>query len=228
MRRPSRRALRANCPRIDGGPGSYMSYKPRGVLYSALLIALLLIGCGGGDTVTPAATATQTPHPSGTPISSATPTPSPTVVVTYRLTEGSTIFSSQAPPEAPVAEPLSGTFVIAPRPKGGPFCLNTILCLAVVAFQFQSPHFIVAGSDGQIEQTTLQPNAVSMGLTSSINGQPIGLSGSGPFDPNSSFPPAFSALEMCGAPPGVGGSCAGIRTGTDVGYDLIVFAAPGD
>jgi hypothetical protein len=66
-----------------------------------------------------------------------------------------------------------------------------------------------------------------MSFTSSINGQPIILGGSGPFDSNSSFPPTFYAIQICGALPGVGGSCAGIRAGTDVGYDAIIFAASG-
>ncbi len=153
----------------------------------------------------------------------------PPIAIRYVLTAGSTILSSPAPAgtNAPtLEEPLSGTFVTVPLP-GGPFCLNTLLCLSVATFQFRSAHFNVDGAAGRIQQTTFDPDLVSMGFIGSINGQPIILSGFGAFDANSSYPPTFSGLEVCGAPPGVGGSCAGIRAGTDVGYDVIIFAAPG-
>ena len=160
----------------------------------------------------------------------ATPSPTATEATTvYRLVEGSTILSSPAPVGAnglTLEEPLSGTFAVVSRPSGGPFCLNTILCLAVTEVQFLSAHFTVTGSTGQILQTTFQPDFVSMNLTTDINGQSILLGGFGPFDANSVFPPPFNAVQICGAPAGLGGTCAGIRAGSDMGYDVMIFAVP--
>jgi hypothetical protein len=201
------------------------------------VLVVALAACGGGanrglipaPSPTVTATLTQTPSPTGTPTPSETPTPTPLVAVFYQLTEGSMILSSPAPAgtNAPtLEEPLTGTFIAVPQPKGGQYCLNTLLCLAVTNFQFHSSHFFVIGSGGQITQSTFQPDFVSMDLTSSINGEPFILGGHGPFDPNSSYPPPLRAIEICAAPPGVGGSCAGIRAGTDIGYDLTIFAAP--
>jgi hypothetical protein len=188
-----------------------------------------------GSTATPTPEFSQTTASSTpTPNALASPTPTPATIV-YRLTEGSTIWSSPAPLGSTgtvLEEPLSGTFTVVPTPEGGPFCLNAFLCLAVNDFQFQSAHFTIGGSTGQITGFTfvagpdIIEDVVSANLTSSINGQPIELSGSGPFGPNSSYPPTFSALGICGAAPGVGGSCAGIRAGNGVGYDLMIFAAP--
>jgi hypothetical protein len=213
---------------------------------AALIAAALVLGagaCGGAPLPTPTVTSTAPPTTtataSSTPTPSSTPSPSSTPPgITYRLTEGSTILSSPAPAGlnlVTLEEPLSGTFTAVPQLHGGPFCLNTLLCLSVTTFQFQSAHFAVTafpsefpGSSGQITQTTFYPDVVFIDLTSSINDQPIILNGSGPFDPNSRFPPTFGGVEICGAPPGVGGSCAGVRAGSDVGYDVILFATPDD
>lgn len=189
------------------------------------------------STPIPTPSATHTPPLTATPTPSATSTLTPSSAIRYQLTEGSTILSSPGPvgTNGPnLEEPLSGTFVAVPQLPGGPFCFNTLVCLSVTTFQFQSTHFNVSASPGpfpvstgQILQTTFEPDVVSMVLTSSINSQQIILGGSGAFDPTGKFPPTFNGLEICGAPPGVGGSCAGVRAGTDVGFDLIIFAAPG-
>lgn len=162
-----------------------------------------------------------------TPTQTMTPTPTSLSAVTYRLTQGSTILSSPAPPgnnTQTLKEPLSGTFVVVPQPPGPPYCRNTLLCLAVSTFEFRSVHFTVTGSTGEIYQTTFEPDLVFMDFTGFVNNQPFSLGGTGAFDAGSPYPPPFAALEICGAPPGVGGSCEGIRAGTDVGYDLIISA----
>lgn len=124
-------------------------------------------------------------------------------------------------------------FIAVPQPPGAPFCLNTLLCLSVTTFDFQSAHFTLVpspgelpGSVGQITTTTFFPDSLSISLSSSINGQPIILNGGGAFDPNSPYPPAFTDVEMCGAPPGVGGTCDDIRAGAIPGYVLTIYAAP--
>jgi len=124
-------------------------------------------------------------------------------------------------------------FIAVPQPYGAPFCANTLLCLSVTTLDFQSAHFtlvpgaaLLLGSVGQIYTTTFFPDSLSMSLSSSINGQPILLSGGGVFDPNSPYPPAFSGVEICGAPPGVGGTCDDIRAGAIPGYVLTICAAP--
>lgn len=164
----------------------------------------------------------------------ATPTRTPLVAVFYQLAEGSTILSSPAGSNgATLEEPLSGMFIAVPQPYGGEYCLNVRLCLAITNFQFHSAHFFVEGSNGRITQPSFEfgQDLVFMGLTgafisSGTNGQVLNLGGDGPLDHNSPYPPTFRAVEICAAPPGVGGSCAGIRAGTDVGYDIMIFAMP--
>ena len=165
--------------------------------------------------------APQTPAP--------TPTPAPASLIRYRLTTGSTILSSPAPPginTSTYEEPLSGTLVVAPCPPPFiPGMANTTVCLYVTTAALQSTHFTFSVSAGGMSITTFDPTTVFMYLIGTINGQALDLTGVGPTDAGS-YPPTLGALEICGAPPGVGGSCAGIRAGTDVGYDLIIFAAP--
>lgn len=171
----------------------------------------------------------------GCPTVSPTPRPTltPAVAIHYRLVAGRTILSSPAPAgtsASTLEEPLSGTFVAVPLPGGGRFCLNTIVCLGVTTFGLQSAHFTLTPSSepygdsaGIILQTTFAPDEVYVGFASFINGQPITLGGGGAFV-SGPYPPG--TIEMCGAPAGIGGSCAGIRAGTDVGYDIMIFAVP--
>lgn len=203
-----------------------------------VLLAITLAACGGssGSTPLPTVTASPTASPAGTPTPTRRPTPTPLVAVFYQLTEGSTIISSTGTGVPPPEEPLTGMFIAVPQPKGGQYCLNTLLCLAVTNFQFYTPPvggsaIIVEGSNGHIIQSEDFPNFISMNLIDAFigsgnSGQTLNLGGGGPFDPNSPYPPTFGGIEICGAPPGVGGTCADIRAGTEVGYDLTIFAAP--
>lgn len=191
--------------------------------------------CAGECAPSYTATATRTlPTPTRTAFPTATQ-----IITTYRLTEGSTILSSPAPAglsAAVLEEPLSGTFtVIMLEPLGGP-CANISPCLDVTDFRFESAHFGVTGTMGQIGVFTLgPPDVIFMGLTASINGQRVQLDGGGAFAPNSDYPPTFNPMEICGAPPGPSsgpvaragiGECAGVRAGAIAGYDLMIFAAP--
>ena len=114
----------------------------------------------------------------------------------------------------------------SPGPFGAPFCYNTLLCIGVTSVQFESAHFAITGSSGQIIQTTFQPEYVFMNIATVINGEQIELGGSGRFGAEGGDPPRFASIEICGAPRGVGGSCSGIRAGVDQGYDVILFAVP--
>ena len=234
-------------PPPEHGQGVAARILQRSLIWTGILLLTALTACSDGETessplgatptITGAATVNSTLTPTSPPTQTPTPSSSPAISTTYRLIEGSTILSSPAPAgvTAPtLEEPLSGTFVVVPQPYGPPSCLNTVLCLSVVSFYFQSAHFILTGSSGLIYETTFvathtprnMPATVQIGLRGSINAEPIGLGGFGSLDPSSSYPPCFNALELCGAPPGVGGSCAGIRAGADVGYDLILLAVP--
>src|SRR4030095_1751381 len=108
-------------------------------------------------------------------------------VITYQLTEGSTILSSPAPAGSNgtvLEEQLSGTFTaVLELFKGAPNCLNTLLCLEVTEYAFQSAHFTVTGKAGLIYESSLRPpDFVHVGFVGSINGQPFPLGGFGPFD----------------------------------------------
>ncbi len=75
----------------------------------------LVAACQHGTCNLATVTATATPTPT------MTPTPTSISATTYRLTQGSTILSSPAPPgnnTGTLEEPLSGTFVVVPQPPG--------------------------------------------------------------------------------------------------------------
>ena len=222
-----------NCPGFTPGATKIISGTP----YVILAAACTPTATGGTPPLTPLPTASPIPlcYDIDGERSAGCPTPTSTPLAfgtTYRLTEGSTILSSPAPSgsSGPVLEePLSGTFTIEPRPKWDAFCPNTNLCFAVTAIHFQSAHFTVRGSTGKITQSSFlcPADTILMSLIDTlINGQPFILNGGGPFDANANDPPTFRALEICGTPPGVGGDCAGVRAGADVGYDLMIFADP--
>jgi hypothetical protein len=193
------------------------------LIFATAFVLSGLTACGDdGHPGAPPPTGTLEPTPTPTPTASL-----PMNAITYRLTEGSTILSSPAPAginSPTLEEPLSGTLVVVPLARGAPSCLNAIFCFSIVAFQFQSSHFTISGSDGYIDQTTFQPDRINLGLTASINDEVIFLNGGGPF--GWFYPPPLNGSEICGAPLGVGGSCVGIRAGTDVGYHLILFGVP--
>jgi hypothetical protein len=128
---------------------------------------------------------------------------------------------------AVLKEPLSGTFTVESRQRYNCDYPNELLCFEVTAVQFQSPHFAVTASAGWIIQSSFTPEGgVFISLTTFINGESVILNGAGPLDADANEPPPFRALKLCGAPPGLGGSCEGIRSGTDVGYDLTISAEP--
>jgi hypothetical protein len=230
------------CPAIDCG-------EPLGLVINCAIVAVgnALNGC---SLPTPTPFPTKTTDCTGVPdsehkpcvhscgngiceqgfcIGECTPSPTPTPLafgIRYRLTEGSTILSSTGPDGQVLEEPLSGTFVAESLPRWKCVYPNSVLCFAVTAVQFQSAHFTVNGSAGFIIQSTFNPDAVTISLTTLINDQPFQLGGFGPFDASAANPPPFRALELCGAPPEVGGDCAGIRAGTVVGYDVMIFANP--
>jgi uncharacterized Zn-binding protein involved in type VI secretion len=145
--------------------------------------------------------ATQTPLPTRTPF-----------MVRYRLTEGSSVtYSPPTPGPSPsiVEEPLSGTFdVVAVEPTQG----NTVSAFSITSVEFQSVDFTIMGNMGSITVLALyQDGALETGLTVSINGQQVSLSGdtTATGHVTSYYPPFFSAVEVSGN-----------------GYSLTLFAVP--
>ena len=174
-------------------------------------------------------------QPSVTPL----PTPTPQMI-TYQLTEGSTIRSSPAPADVgrpTFEEPLSGTFVAVAVPRA--LAPHAVFTLAVTRIEFQSPHFTITseafdggaciGGDmaaGCIE-APLYPlpsgDVVFAGINAIINGaQAVQLAGTGLFtDP---LTPILQSLQLCGPLQGDGRTCADIHTGAASGYSLTIFA----
>lgn len=189
-------------------------------------------------TAPPSATATATPSVTAAP--SATTTPSPTLLIRYRLTAGSQIlFSPPSPVEAPtVVEPLSGTFTVVraqPRP------LNTIFAFTITGIDFHGgSQFIVTDGNpmpigcaletslGCIQALTFEyPRRVHMFARVSVNGQEVGLNGSGSLD-DENDPPTIENLEACGVGIDRSVDCEAVYGGTETGYVLTIFAVPGD
>jgi hypothetical protein len=165
-----------------------------------------------------AALETPTPFP--------TPTPLPTVAAEYQLTENSTILASTSIGSAPEEQPLSGSLTLAPvnDTQGGIIAPNTLLGLAVPSFHFSSASFTLAGSGG-ISVTTLDYRHLYMELTGTTDGQPIVLQGGATFDQR--YPPLILRnVQLCGGAPDHYVSCDAIRTGTDIGYVIMLSAAP--
>src|SRR6266404_2543337 len=83
-----------------------------------------LVACNAGESGNmprPTLTATHTLRPTATPTPSATPTSSPATVLTYRLTEGSTIvFMPPTSSAGAIHEPLPGTFDVVRVPSVPP------------------------------------------------------------------------------------------------------------
>ena len=93
---------------------------------------------------------------------------------------------------------MSGTFTAVPQPRGAPFCFNVLICFAVIDLHFESPHFTVSGSEGPIIVSSLDPGFVSADLAVTIGGEPVRLTGGGPFS-EQSYPPPFAAIALQGS-----------------------------
>ena len=167
--------------------------------------------------------ATQTPLP--------TRTPTPTLVVTYDLTDGSTILAAvPTPGSSPIVEPLSGTFVMQVNCTDPGQCIeqvhegNDLFNASIVSIAFQSPQFTVTGT-GYVDLTTLDYPNYYVGATVFINGQAVGMNGGGRFDV-ASYPPTFGNLQLCGGAVDRAVLCDAIQNGTDSGFILTIFAKP--
>lgn len=158
---------------------------------------------------------------------------------TYRLAEGSTILLSPSPAgSAPVIEEaLSGTLLVTRVPAG--LVPNAAFAFSVSRVRLESAQFIVVnsppdeggctagdGGSGCID-APLAPgsSAVAMGLMAAVNDAPFVLSGAGSFVDDAEWP-SFEAIELCGAPPGHGGTCTGIRSGDEAGVIVTLSAKP--
>jgi hypothetical protein len=137
--------------------------------------------CGPGPTCpTPTPTPTAAATASSTPTPNALASPTPTfVIISYRLTEGSTI--SFAPPVSDLAdiapEPLSGTFdlEVPPFPPGEG---NVLFAFGLTRVDFRSADFSIVGHMGSLAALTLHiPVRVTMQATVVINDQSVSLSG---------------------------------------------------
>ncbi len=205
-----------------------------------LMLLLLIAACGENDEralvpptpttldVTPTATVTETRAPSPTMTASGTPTvatptasPSPTSGVRYHLIQRSSILASPGPPGVngpTLEEPLSGAFTASfehlfDPPNGARFLISD--------FAFQSSHFTFFGSQGSLDGATVEESWCG-NFNGIINDAPVNATGCG----YSEAFHDFCSLQLCGGTSGEAATCEGIRTGTDRGYIVTIFAVP--
>ena len=162
-----------------------------------------------------------------TPPPTATATRTPTVLITYRLVDGSTLLITPSTGAPAVPEPLSGTLTVG---ESEIFVPNTFFDFNIMRIDFHAEGYAITadsrngdvprlGCDGQIgigcvEASTLYSPPTQLYAFVSINGESIKIGGFGPH-----VYPALN-LELCGGPSDQP-PCSGP-------YHVTLFATPED
>jgi len=157
--------------------------------------------------------------------------------VTYRLLDGSRVVRSPAGGSTPLIESLTGSFTVS---ESDVFTPNTWFELTITALDLRAGDLAISGGDdsqgcngtaglGCLSSITFEfPSHVYASAAATVDGQAVGLSGGGSFEPQhrSGFP-AHLVLELCGGAADPLTSCDAIRTGGEAGYVLELVADKG-
>lgn len=144
----------------------------------------------------------------------------------YRVLEGSFLMFSPDPPSpaAVITEPASGTFRLERASiRAFGFYMTGLHLRAGTRFTIEGVDDNKALLVGQEVDPGFQ-GSLGGEVPVLINGDPVQLSGGGPYCPLDASRVTLSGLELCA--PSVDGRCDDIRNGTRAGFFLRIVAVP--